>query len=394
MNTRSLRVLVALATIASSGAAGWWSSATFGQAGGSCAAMAAAVAVGAWAVRQRRREHLAIATRLLHLAGEAPAAGAESPADVVDAANDRLAARLRERHGRLEAAATTIVRAAEALRRGAQWVADSSKTSQQQTSATVAAADQLKFGTGAVSSGTTQLGEELRAVLGALGAAQPGFAVTDQQAVRVADACAGVAQRSGAAGEILDQVRHAAAAIASVAGSIEDVADQTNLLALNATIEAARAGEAGRGFSVVAEQVKELARQTAGSTQDIRSRLEHIEATSQRAVEAIGTLQQDAARLGVEARSLVGHAGRQRQVIDDAIGRSSRMEGELRDLVIAAERVSSAGEAMQRSMGTTDHVARESTQGVLILRADSAELQAAGAALLEAVESARPGARI
>ncbi|WP_454628849.1 methyl-accepting chemotaxis protein [Bradyrhizobium cenepequi] len=75
--------------------------------------------------------------------------------------------------------------------------------------------------------------------------------------------------------------------IEHVAELISSIAEQTNLLALNATIEAARAGEAGRGFAVVASEVKSLASQTAEATKEIGTRIAQIQGATKEAVEAI-----------------------------------------------------------------------------------------------------------
>jgi methyl-accepting chemotaxis protein len=81
-----------------------------------------------------------------------------------------------------------------------------------------------------------------------------------------------------------------AQSIGDVVNLISDIAEQTNLLALNATIEAARAGEAGRGFAVVASEVKELATQTAKATEQIEAQVSEVQTATKEAVSAIGTI--------------------------------------------------------------------------------------------------------
>ncbi len=85
----------------------------------------------------------------------------------------------------------------------------------------------------------------------------------------------------------IGELERAASSIGSVVTTIAGVASQTNLLALNATIEAARAGEAGRGFSVVAAEVKTLANQTAAATRDITTQVTAIQAASLRSAEQL-----------------------------------------------------------------------------------------------------------
>jgi len=98
------------------------------------------------------------------------------------------------------------------------------------------------------------------------------------------------AERANTASKNIDELGQSAQEIGKVVETITDISEQTNLLALNATIEAARAGDAGKGFSVVAGEIKDLARQTAAATLEIKTTIETIQKSTQGAVSEIGEI--------------------------------------------------------------------------------------------------------
>ncbi|CAM3092564.1 MULTISPECIES: methyl-accepting chemotaxis protein [Methylobacterium] len=136
----------------------------------------------------------------------------------------------------------------------------------------------------------------------------------EELAASVSEISAQVVQASEISGQAVSQAREtqriiaglsaSAAQIGEVVALIQSIAAQTNLLALNATIEAARAGEAGRGFVVVAAEVKELANQTARATEQIGAHISGSQEATRGAVAAIDAIQGTIVRLNEVATAI------------------------------------------------------------------------------------------
>lgn len=104
---------------------------------------------------------------------------------------------------------------------------------------------------------------------------------------------------------VMDKLGVAAKSISKVVEVINDIADQTNLLALNATIEAASAGDAGKGFVIVANEVKELSKQTAQATQEIQKQVEEMQYNTESAVKAIDSVSKVIEDVNVISQTIV-----------------------------------------------------------------------------------------
>jgi methyl-accepting chemotaxis protein len=171
---------------------------------------------------------------------------------------------------------TRLADASRKLNGAAEAIAENARTAAEQADAVVTTAGEVAGSVDTVATGSSQMESAIREI-----------AHNATEAARVAGQAVGVAENTT---RTVGKLGDSSEEIATVIKLINGIAEQTNLLALNATIEAARAGEAGKGFAVVASEVKELAQETARATEDISQRVEAIQADTAGAVEAIGQI--------------------------------------------------------------------------------------------------------
>lgn len=193
-------------------------------------------------------------------------------------------------------------------------------------------------------------------------------AASEELSASIGEIGRGITQSHHISTQAVDEARDAASTVSDLATTaekigeviqlIDSIASQTNLLALNATIEAARAGEAGRGFAIVAAEVKNLAGQTSAATSQIGDQVTRIQTATNNTVEAIRRVSEIIDKVNMIGASIASaieeQAATTREIsnrIHDVASETGRTSASIGDVLMAAEETSGAATQVLASSG-------------------------------------------
>ncbi|NDV27008.1 methyl-accepting chemotaxis protein [Desulfovibrio sp. JC010] len=192
----------------------------------------------------------------------------------------------------------------------------------------------------------------------------------------------GIQDQTNELERLMDQLNTQSIEIGNVMGVINDIADQTNLLALNAAIEAARAGEAGRGFAVVADEVRKLAEKTIGATDEVDKSISSIQGLAKQNIEGMHN--------AVESiGGATEHSRASGEVLAEIVTLAANAAGQVQSIATAAEEQSATSDEINRSISEIDSMTEENTRNSMRAAEAATELSREVDALVALVEELR-----
>jgi methyl-accepting chemotaxis protein len=220
---------------------------------------------------------------------------------------DRAGATLRETIGGITGSTHTLASSAEEMSTVNAGIAGNAEQTSRQAGQVASAAEQVSANVATVAAASEEMSASIREIA--------------TSATDAAGIARGAVDLARSANTTVAKLGVSSAEVGNIVKVITSIAEQTNLLALNATIEAARAGEAGKGFAVVASEVKDLAQETAKATEEISSRISAIQADTSDAVEAIAQIAEVIERINAYSDTIASAVEEQTATTSE-IGRS------------------------------------------------------------------------
>lgn len=276
---------------------------------------------------------------------------------------NEMTQRLRTLFGGIREQANSLQAASQEVCNTAVEMNEAAEETTQRASTVAAAAEEMSVNMSHMAASSEQMSANVRTVAEAV--EQMNASVTE--VAHSAEATAGVATEaarlSSEGNASVQPLGAAAQEIGQVIEMIQDVAEQTNLLALNATIEAARAGEAGKGFAVVADEVKALSRQTSSAAEDIRRRIKEMQDSTTRAVEVIGRIETVVQRADKESNTIAAAVEEQSITTKEIARNVSDTATATQTIVSALAESAIASREITGSIARVDEVARRTVEG-------------------------------
>ncbi|GAA5176471.1 hypothetical protein GCM10025771_11260 [Niveibacterium umoris] len=283
---------------------------------------------------------------------------------------NRLLDKLQESLRDISSASEGVSRQAQDVAHAAQEMLDGSRVASDASSAMAATVEEVTVSINHVADRANDAAVESRQ---SGERAQQGEAVINGTVAEIN----GIADRVHEAAQKIEVLASEALSINAVVTVIKEVADQTNLLALNAAIEAARAGEQGRGFAVVADEVRKLAERTAHSTQEISTLIGRIQASAEGAVDQMrGVVNR--VEIGVKQATEAGTAIQEiRSSSGQVVGMVGDISHAIREQSAASTNIAQQVERIAQVSEETNASARQTSESAESLKALASQMQQA-----------------
>jgi methyl-accepting chemotaxis protein len=208
-----------------------------------------------------------------------------------------------------------------------------------------------------------------------LGTAERGSGIVDQSVGEVKE----IAKTVHKSSEFVQDLGSQSEKIGEIVSVINDIADQTNLLALNAAIEAARAGEAGRGFAVVADEVKKLAERTSKATKEIGGMISSIKGGVENAVGSMSEASQSV-EAGVDLSNKAGAA------LIDIVSSASNLQSMVQQIATAIEEMNSTTDEIAKDIEQVASVTKDASNSAEQVTQAALELSSLSVSLEQSVQ--------